>query len=159
MNPHAKSSPSFRGLQPASKASSGSKRMNRSVGTSHERILCSCLWRQGFRYRKNVRTLIGKPDIVFPGVHVVIFRDGDFWHGRNWPVLARKLRAGANARYWIEKIKTNRQRDRRTNRILATEGWTVLRIWEAEIRSNPERVAQKIGALVRRLKEPSHAIY
>jgi DNA mismatch endonuclease (patch repair protein) len=154
-----KPTPSFEGLIPASAASSRAKRMNRSVGTRHEHMLRSALWRLGLRFRKNVAALPGKPDIVFPSARLVIFCDGDFWHGREWRALAAKLRSGANASYWLQKIEANRRRDRKTSRVLSADGWTVLRIWESEIKKAPERIALNIEALVRDRREASHAIH
>jgi DNA mismatch endonuclease (patch repair protein) len=141
-------SPSFRGLTAASQASSYAKMMNQSQDTAPERVLRSLLWRSGCRYRKNVRTLPGKPDIVFVTRKVVVFCDGDFWHGRNWRHLSAKLRAGSNSPYWLQKIKTNRLRDRRTNQALREVGWTVLRFWESDIRRDPEQIAREICQVV-----------
>src|SRR5260370_5324167 len=97
MNARLRLTPSFKGLSAASPASSHAKQMNRSSDTSHECLLRALLWRRGLRYRKNVRTLPGKPDIVFAAERVAVFCDGDFWHGRDWPRLSKKLRAGTNA--------------------------------------------------------------
>ncbi len=141
-------SPSFRGLRAASQASSYAKMMNQSQDTAPERVLRSLLWRNGCRFRKNVRTLPGKPDIVFLARKVVVFCDGDFWHGRNWRHLSAKLSAGSNSPYWLQKIKTNRLRDRRTNRSLGEAGWTVLRFWESDIRRDPEQIAHEICQFV-----------
>src|SRR6266852_3760749 len=106
--------PSFAGLKPASHSASLAKRMNRSTDTIHERLLRSTLWRRGLRFRKNLKGLPGKPDIVFAGARVVVFCDGDFWHGRNWRRLSAQLQRRANAAYWCEKIRSNMIRDERT---------------------------------------------
>ena len=116
--------PSFDGLSAASRASSYAKKMTRSSDTAHEHLLRVTLWRRGLRYRKNVRTLPGKPDIVFPKERVAVFCDGDFWHGRHWRRLSSKLRGGANPSYWTQKIKANRSRDRRDVRLLRKKGGT-----------------------------------
>ncbi len=100
------------------------------------------------RYRKNVRTLPGKPDIVFPKDRVVVFCDGDFWHGRDWQRLSKKLRTGTNPSYWLPKIEGNRNRDRRNNRLLKREGWTVIRLWETDINRDPQQAAHAIEQLV-----------
>jgi DNA mismatch endonuclease (patch repair protein) len=139
MNAGSGRAPSFAGLSPASPATSHAKKMNRSSDTAHERTLRALLWRRGLRYRKNVKALPGKPDIVFSAARVAVFCDGDFWHGREWQRLSRKLRTGTNASYWIPKIKANRNRDRRNDRLLTREGWTVIRLWETDIRSKPLR--------------------
>jgi DNA mismatch endonuclease (patch repair protein) len=155
---HAKQSqaPSFKGYIPASAASSFAKMMNRSSGTKHECLLRSLLWNRGLRYRKNVRTLPGKPDIVFASARVAVFCDGDFWHGRDWRRLSRKLRSGANASYWIPKIRANRNRDRRNTRLLEREGWTVLRLWETDIRRSTEDAARAVEQAVRRRRDALH---
>jgi DNA mismatch endonuclease (patch repair protein) len=95
-----------------------------------------------------VKALPGKPDIVFSSSRVAVFCDGDFWHGRDWRRLSRKLHSGTNASYWIPKIKANRNRDRRNDRLLKRQGWTVIRIWEKDIRDNPEQTAKAIEKLV-----------
>jgi len=159
MNTGSGKAPSFNGLSPASLASSHAKKMNRNSDTAHERILRTLLWKSGLRYRKNVKTLPGKPDIVFPAARVAVFCDGDFWHGRDWPRLARKLRTGTNASYWIPKIKANRNRDRRNERLLKREGWTVVRLWETDIHREPERAAQAIELLVCRTSRRPNAIH
>ena len=140
---------SFRGFTPASATSSRIKQANRSCDTSHERTLRSLLWRRGLRYRKNVKALPGKPDIVFGLQRVVVFCDGDFWHGRNWTQLAAKLKTGTNAPYWIEKIGANRLRDRRTTEELKRLGWTVLRYWETDIRRDANRIVAEIDLVLR----------
>src|SRR5438046_435492 len=99
--------PSFHGLTPASEASSRSKRMNRSSETRQERLLRSALWKRGFRFRKDDRSVAGRPDVVFRKERVAIFCDGDFWHGRHWRRLSRKLEAGTNSSYWVRKIRAN----------------------------------------------------
>jgi DNA mismatch endonuclease (patch repair protein) len=159
MNASSSPTPSFKGLSAASPASSRAKKMNRSADTAHERVLRALLWRRGLRYRKNVRALPGKPDIVFSRARVAVFCDGDFWHGRNWQGLSRKLRAGANASYWIPKIKANRNRDRRNDRLLEREGWTVIRLWETDIHNDPERVARAIEERVRQRSWGGDAIH
>ena len=142
--------PSFDGLSAASRASSYAKKMTRSFDTAHEHLLRVSLWKRGLRYRKNVRTLPGKPDIVFPKERVAVFCDGDFWHGRHWRRLSSKLQGGANPSYWTQKIITNRSRDRRVVRLLRKKGWTVIRIWETDIRQDPERAAAIVESLVQR---------
>lgn len=107
------------------------------------------LWKMGLRFRKNVRQLPGVPDIVFPRARVVVFCDGDFWHGRSWADRREKLRAGANSKYWIRKIKANMARDLWHNKKLEKLGWKVLRFWESEILEDDTRVARTIVQFVR----------
>jgi DNA mismatch endonuclease (patch repair protein) len=102
------------------------------------------------RFRKNVATLPGKPDIVFREKRVAVFCDGDFWHGRNWVQRRRKLLNGANHSYWIIKIQTNIDRDKRHNRELRKLGWKVVRLWETDILTD---VDAAVNSVVRALDE------
>ena len=140
--------PSFTGLQPASESSSRVKRRNKRSNTKHEVILRRELWRLGLRYRKNVASITGKPDIVFGAARVLVFCDGDFWHGRNWKRLRASLRHRANSEYWIAKIGSNIARDKRVGRTLARQGWMVIRVWETDIIKNPKKIATAIEAVV-----------
>lgn len=137
-------SPTFAGLKPASQASSRAKRHNRRTDTQHEVLLRRELWRMGLRYRKNVGTLPGKPDIVFVRARVAVFCDGDFWHGRNWKEQKPKLCQGANAEYWLSKIESNIERDRLNTALLEADGWSVLRLWETDIKRDPQAAAELV---------------
>src|ERR1700719_2108861 len=80
-------------------------------------------WRRGF-------PLPGHPDFVFRRERVVVFVDGDFWHGN-----PRSLRIPkSNVAFWKAKIARNRRRDRTINNYLREQGWTVLRIWESSLK-------------------------
>lgn len=150
-------SPSFTDLKPATKVSSRAKRHNRRTDTQHEKMLRHELWRLGLRYRKNVKNLPGKPDIVFVRARVVVFCDGDFWHGRNWKKLKLKLYQGTNAHYWLAKIESNIKRDKINNTLLETDGWKVLRLWETDIKRNPQAVARFVKkVIVGRYKKFEH---
>jgi len=107
----------------------------------------------GFRFRIDVASLIGRPDIVFPRQRVVVFCDGDFWHGRDLAARVAKLRIGHNASYWVAKIKANVERDRKRTAELTANGWRVLRFWESDIARSPHGVAQKIAARLRRIDQ------
>jgi DNA mismatch endonuclease, patch repair protein len=144
----ASRTPSFAGLKPASAASSRVKGNNRRSDTKQERILRRELWQLGLRYRKNVKSLVGKPDIVFAKARLVVFCDGDFWHGRNWRSLRAKLRHGTNAAYWLAKIGRNRDRDRQVSKMLSKAGWQVIRVWETDIKRDPVAIALRIKKMV-----------
>src|SRR5947199_2127320 len=92
----------------ASEAASRAKQANRKRDTKPELLLRRALWALGLRYRKHVGGLAGNPDVVFKAARVVVFCDGDFWHGRDWPTLQAQLRRRHNADYWIAKIGRNR---------------------------------------------------
>jgi DNA mismatch endonuclease, patch repair protein len=80
-------------------------------------------------WRRNIK-LVGKPDFVFPKSKLVVFVDGCFWHG-HW---CQKPRESQEEGFWKNKIAYNKRNDRKVNRILAKKNWTVVRIWECEIR-------------------------
>ena len=134
-------SPSFRGFKPASQASSRTKRANRRRDTLHEVMLRRKLWQMGLRYRKNVDSLPGKPDIVFSRARLVVFCDGNFWHGRNWTKLRAELQHRANSEYWIAKIESNIERDAKNTALLEQAGWRVIRLWESDIKKDLDSVA------------------
>jgi DNA mismatch endonuclease (patch repair protein) len=106
---------------------------------SLETIVRSELHRRGFRFRKHVKSLPGSPDAVFPRQKVAVFIDGDFWHGYRLPAWEHKLKP-----FWKEKIRANRQRDRRNFRKLQRMGWRVVRVWQHQIRQDLESVVGKI---------------
>jgi len=104
--------------------------------TKPELKLRKALWNLGFRYRKNVKKLPGTPDIVFRKAKLVVFVDGEFWHGFDWE--QKKLKIKTNRDFWIPKIERNMQRDAENNTLLSEKGWKVMRFWEKEIKSNLE---------------------
>jgi DNA mismatch endonuclease (patch repair protein) len=148
--------PSFKGFRPSSAASSRAKQANRRRDTRAETALRREVWSLGLRYRKNVQTILGEPDLVFARARIVVFCDGDFWHGRNWRSLRTELRHRANPEYWIPKIRSNMERDRRNNRSLAREGWYVVRLWETDVLGDTAAAARQVKAVVeQRLQESS----
>ncbi len=96
------------------------------------------------RYRKNVTTLPGKPDIVFSVSKVAIFADGDFWHGRGFGKWKSDVPA-----FWRKKIAGNIRRDRLQSRALRKAGYRVLRFYGSKIKRNPEYVAKKIARIMK----------
>jgi DNA mismatch endonuclease (patch repair protein) len=140
--------PRFSSFKPTSATASRIKQQNRSRDTKAEVLLRKELWRRGLRYRLHVPDLPGKPDIVFRRARVVVFCDGDFWHGRDWRVRLEKLARGANAPYWTAKIAANVARDRRNTRLLRAAGWTVLRLWETDILRDLGRAARRVEEAV-----------
>ncbi len=145
-----KASPSYEGLRPASEnASKAARGASRKSDTRPERLLRSLLWHRGLRFRKNVKKLPGRPDIVFSAARVAVFCDGDFWHGKEWPSRRRKLWRGTNADYWIAKIERNMERDATNTERLRVDGWHVMRFWESDIARDGYRVTDLVEAAVR----------
>lgn len=141
---------SYKGRRAASaQASAAGRGSSKKIDTYCELVLRKALWAAGYRYRKNVAELPGRPDVVFTKPRVAIFVDGDFWHGRDWESRRQKLQAGSNPDYWLAKIQRNMERDRETTSRLASMGWTVLRFWESEIRTAPLEVVCRIGATIK----------
>jgi len=100
--------PRYDSFAPASaNASAAARGASRKSDTRPEVLLRQALWSAGLRCRKNVVDLPGKPDLVFKGARVVVFCDGDFWHGKEWADRRKKLLAGTNPGYWVAKIKRN----------------------------------------------------
>lgn len=111
--------------------------------TGPERIIARVLTRLGLHWISHVRTLPGTPDFVFKKSKVVVFVDGDFWHGWRFPVWRDKLSVK-----WEEKIARNRSRDAVAHRKLRRAGWRVIRIWENQIDRDLEKCAGRILSAV-----------
>lgn len=108
----------------------------KSENTSIEVLLRKALWKKGIRYRKNVKYLPGKPDIVLTKYKIAVFCDGELFHGKNWNNLKNKLLKGNNSQYWVKKIERNMNRDLRNEKELKGLGWIVLRFWGKDIKKD-----------------------
>lgn len=120
----------------------------RSKDTSIEIILRKALWQKGYRYRKNCKGLPGNPDIALMKYKIAIFCDGEFFHGKDWEVLKRRLEKSSNSEYWISKISRNCERDDEVNKKLLFEGWTVIRFWGKDIKNNTEECVKVIEEII-----------
>lgn len=105
----------------------------KSTATKVEIILGKALWNLGYRYRKNNKTVFGKPDFTFKKLKIAIFIDSEFFHGKDWE--SRK-KPQTNAEFWIKKIERNMQRDIEVTAYLESQNWKVLRFWSKEIEKN-----------------------
>ena len=105
----------------------------RSTNTKPEEKVRKYLFSKGFRYRKNVKTLPGKPDIVLPKYHTLIFVHGCFWHKHN---CGRFVWPASNTEYWTQKINRNLERDKENYKKLTETGWKVLAVWECELKKD-----------------------
>ena len=99
-----------------------------------ERLLGKALWDRGWRYRKNDKTVFGKPDFTFKNLKIAVFCDSEYWHGKDWEV--KKLDHKSNQDFWIPKIERNIQRDIEVDDKLKRQGWKVLRFWGKDIEKN-----------------------
>ena len=103
----------------------------RSTNSKPEELVRKYLFSKGLRYRKNVRTLPGCPDIVLPKYKTVIFVNGCFWHKHDCP---RFVWPSSNEEYWRPKIMGNVERDIRNTADLQKLGWNVIVVWECELK-------------------------
>jgi DNA mismatch endonuclease (patch repair protein) len=117
--------------------------MSRITGgnTKPELIVRKILYSSGYRYRLHDKKLPGKPDIVFRGRKKVIFVHGCFWHGHFDCVRAK--RPSTNVDFWTNKIDKNIERDNNNLNKLLENGWSVLVVWQCELR-NVEALSGKL---------------
>lgn len=122
-----------------------------SKNTAIELILRKALWHNGIRYRKNYNKLPGKSDIALTKYKIAIFCDGEFFHGKDWETLRRKLENSNNSDFWINQISKNRKRDEIINKELNLMGWTVIRFWGNDIKKNKEECLKVIEETIFKL--------
>jgi DNA mismatch endonuclease, patch repair protein len=116
----------------------------RSRDTGPELTVRRLVHARGLRFRKHRAELPGRPDLAFINARVAVFIDGDFWHGWGFAEWADNL-----APYWRAKIIRNRERDARATSELEAMGWTVIRVWEHEIKVDTKRCIDIIEGAVR----------
>src|SRR3954452_20266530 len=110
----------------------------RTRGTAPELTLRKALWAHGVRgWRLHPQGVLGKPDLAWIGRRVAVFVDGAFWHGHPLSYW------GQSGPYWDAKIARNRARDDRVNRELAEAGWTVVRVWDFEVKRDISACVEK----------------
>ncbi|MCW4004217.1 MAG: very short patch repair endonuclease [Candidatus Bathyarchaeota archaeon] len=112
----------------------------RSTDTKAERMIINELKKRGLQFTRYDKALIGKPDIVFSEKRIAVFIDSDFWHCNP----KRFIKPQSNVEYWRKKIEQNKKRDRLVNRELKKAGWTVIRIWEYDVKHDLEKSIKKI---------------
>ena len=122
----------------------------RATNTKPEIILRKLLWLVGLRGYRLHSKLPGRPDITFSRKRVAVFVDGCFWH--SCPHCSDGRAPKSNIFYWSEKRRLNRERDQNNSAKLVAEGWTVIRVWEHEVNSDPVtcavRVAEALGVKI-----------
>ncbi len=102
--------------------------------TRPELLARKWLWSHGYRYRLNVKSVPGKPDIVLRRYRTAIFVNGCFWHGHE--ECGNFKAPKNNTVFWLNKITKNKERDQRNYRDLFNAGWNVIVIWECQLRNN-----------------------
>lgn len=119
----------------------------KSDKTTPEILLQKTLRREKIKFKKNYSKLHGNPDIVLIDEKIVIFVDGEFWHGYRWEEKKRKIKA--NRAYWIPKIERNIKRDKQNNRKLKKEGWKVIRFWQQQLKNDLQKCVNKIKRIIK----------
>jgi DNA mismatch endonuclease, patch repair protein len=116
--------------------------------TKPEMLVRKFLFANGFRYRKNVKSLPGKPDIVLPKYKTVVFVHGCFWHGHD--CKSAKLPETRNE-FWTDKILKNKQRDQHSIDELSTLNWRVITVWQCDLKNKSSR-SDRLEKLVLEIK-------
>ena len=129
-----------------------SKRMRRvkSRGSLIEKEFARILRSDGIRYIDHPK-IFGRPDFKIKGKKILIFCDSSFWHGRNTNEISGKA-FHRRRKFWVEKLRYNKELDKRTNYILRKDGWIVLRFWDDVIIKKPHLIIEKINRYVEKLK-------
>jgi DNA mismatch endonuclease Vsr len=122
----------------------------KSKGSKIENAFSKALWGKGYRFGKNVKSIIGKPDIVFRKYKVAIFIDSEFWHGKDWS--KRKKEHKSNIKFWHNKIEGNIKRDKVVNKELKKLGWIVLRFWGKQIENNLDKCILKTEKVINEIR-------
>ncbi len=147
---HPDKTPYTRGMGDIMSPAKRSALMSRIRGknTDPEKAVFAAMRSQGLRFDRHTKGLPGRPDATFPKARLVVFVDGDFWHGWRFPCWEWRLTP-----FWREKIGANRARDQRNFRRLRRRGWKVVRVWEHQVERDIDAVLERV---VRALAE-SHS--
>jgi len=113
----------------------------RGKDTKIEVAVRSYLFSKGFRFRKNDKRYPGKPDVVLPKYHTVIFVNGCFWHRHEGCKDATIPKT--RTEFWLQKLNRNVEKDRINRETLENAGWQVLTVWECELNKDFESVMEK----------------
>jgi len=121
----------------------------RSQATKPEMAVRRWLWAHGYRYRLNVRSVPGKPDIVMRRYRTAIFVNGCFWHGHEG--CSKFVMPKSNTDFWQRKIDRNRERDKQNYDMLIQNGWQVIVLWECRL--NKEKIENTMQSVAVALNE------
>jgi DNA mismatch endonuclease (patch repair protein) len=113
----------------------------RSKNTKPEMVVRKFLWGKGYRYRLHRKDLPGKPDIVLPKYHTVIFINGCFWHMHNCKYF---VLPSTNTQFWIEKLTGNKLRDKNNLKKFRESGWNYIIIWECKLSDKKDKTLEKL---------------
>lgn len=124
----------------------------KSAETKPEILIRKELFAKGFRFRKNVASMPGKPDIILPKYKTVIFINGCFWHGHKNCKAA--ILPKSRIDYWSKKINSNIARDKKNIRLLRKLGWRIIIVWECKI-NNEVQLLRTINKITKFLNNYS----
>jgi DNA mismatch endonuclease (patch repair protein) len=114
----------------------------KNKNTKIETLLSKELWARGYRFRRNSKSIIGKPDISIKKYKIAVFCDSEFWHGKDWDKQIERI--GTNKFFWDNKIRGNIKRDETVNEKLREQGWLVIRFWGEDIKKNLDECINKL---------------
>lgn len=123
----------------------------RSRDTKMEVALAKALFALGHRYRKNDRTVFGKPDLTFRVLKIAVFVDSEFFHGHDWK--SSKYKIQTNRDFWWPKIERNMRRDLTVNERLLSEGWIILRFWSQDVQRNLRSCTHKVEQAISKRRD------
>ncbi|NBC82741.1 MAG: DNA mismatch endonuclease Vsr [Bacteroidetes bacterium] len=118
--------------------------------TKIEELLAKALWKKGYRYRRNNKSVYGNPDFTFRKYKIAIFCDSEFFHGKDWEY--QKYRIKTNTEFWYKKIEGNIARDKNVNETLLKNEWKVIRFWGNDIKKNIDFCIRQIEAAIEERK-------
>lgn len=125
------------------------KTMQAIKSQSHlENTVSKALWKKGIRFRKNVQSLCGTPDIVIQKYKVVIFIDSCFWHG--CPIHGNRPKP--NQEFWNKKLDRNIERDAEITQYYKDKNWNIMRVWEHDIKDDFENTIDEIAEFIQTAK-------
>lgn len=113
-----------------------------------ENLVSRELWKKGLRFRKNDKSLFGRPDISIKKYKVVIFIDSCFWHACEY----HGNRPKSNQEYWDKKLSRNKTRDMEVNEYYRARNWYIKRVWEHEIKEDLDGVVNNLFNFIERAK-------
>jgi DNA mismatch endonuclease, patch repair protein len=116
-----------------------------------ENMVTRELWNKGYRFRKNVKSLFGKPDIAIKKYKIVVFIDSCFWHA----CTLHGNKPKSNQEYWDKKLARNIQRDKEVNDYYLENNWNIKRIWEHEIKNDFKKSVNDIAKFIEKIKQES----
>ena len=141
----------------------------RSKATKPELLVRRWLWSHGYRYRLNVKSVPGKPDIVLRTYRTAIFVNGCFWHGHGVaepPIQDSGFKVQSskcckipttNREFWVAKIRRNQERDHENYRVLQENGWQVIVVWECQL--TPKKLEHTMREVALLLEENMLSLY